>query len=173
MKSRSDIEKRFLHEIALYDGTIRSICFMHSSPSSPFDDLYQETMVNLWRGFANFRGESSMNTWIYRVTINTCITWLRHNRRHDETTSIDQAMEMIPDSFDEERRRDLADMYMLISKLDPLEKSIVMMWLDESSYDEIAAVTGLTHGAVATRLNRIKHKLSEAESNLNSSSDHP
>lgn len=64
---------------------------------------------------------------------------------------------------DDEHRRDLADMYKLISQLDPLEKAIIMMWLDERSYDDIAEVTGLSHGAVATRLHRIRQKLSRSE----------
>ncbi len=166
MSAHSETEQRFLNEVAQYDSVIRRLCFMYSTPSVSFDDLYQETMVNLWRGFGSFRGDSTMYTWIYRVTINSCLSWLRRNHRYGATTSLDEAIELVPDNGDDERRRDLADMYLLISRLDPLEKAIVMMWLDENSYDEIAAVTGLSRAAVATRLHRIKTKLIDAEKQM-------
>lgn len=163
MKKQKDIERRFLEEVARYERVIRRVCFMYSSASAPFDDLYQETMVNLWRGFESFRGDSQLSTWIYRTTINTCVTWFRKNSRHNKAMTLEDALDRVVDYDDDEHRRDLADMYKLISQLDPFEKAIIMMWLDESSYDEIANVTGLSRGVVSQRLYRIKHKLAEAE----------
>ena len=163
MTQEKSIQTRFIDEVLHYDSVIRRICFMYSSNAMPFDDLYQETMVNLWRGFPAFRGESSLSTWVYRTTINSCITWYRRNRRHFGSAPLDDSIDSIMACNDDEHRRDLADMYKLISQLDPLEKAIIMMWLDERSYDDIAEVTGLSHGAVATRLHRIRRKLSRSE----------
>lgn len=163
MRTSREIEQRFLDEVMQYDGVVKRVCFMYSSNMAPFDDLYQETMVNLWRGFASFRGESQLSTWIYRTAINTCVTWFRRNKRFSDAATLDETVERIAGDDDDERRRDLADMYKLISRLDPVEKAIIMMWLDERSYDDIAEVTGISHGAVATRLYRIKQKLKDAE----------
>ena len=151
-------EKAFMEAIGRYDGVVRRVCFMYAGPSDPFDDLYQETMVNLWRGLDSYRGEARLSTWIYRTTVNTCISCLRRNGRHASHSSLDEAITMVAGD-DTQQQEMLRTMYTLISRLDPLEKAIVMMRLDEKSYDEIAAVTGLTRTNVATRLHRAKEKM--------------
>jgi len=157
--NKSDIESQFLEVVRAYDSVVRKVCFMYTSPSTAFDDLYQEIMVNLWNGFKSFRGDSKMSTWIYRMSINTCVSWYRRNNRHTSLECIDNAINQIAADEDEEHRRNLKELYKLISGLDVLERAIVMMWLDEKSYDEIADVTGLSRAAVGTRLHRIRRKL--------------
>lgn len=158
MKRSSAREEQFLKLLEQYDAMVRRVCFMYSSPAAPFDDLYQETMANLWRGLESFRGESSLSTWTYRTTMNTCITWLRRNRRHIGHADIEEAVQMVAGD-DSEHRENLRLLHEMISRLDPIEKAIVMMWLDEKSYDEIADVTGFSRANVATRLHRIKAKM--------------
>lgn len=158
MKRSSEREEQFLKLIEHYDAMVRRVCFMYSSSAAPFDDLYQETMANLWRGLESFRGESSVSTWIYRMTMNTCITWLRRNRRHTGHVNIEEAVQMVAGD-DSEHRENLRILHEMISRLNPIEKAIVMMWLDEKSYDEIADVTGFSRANVATRLHRIKARL--------------
>lgn len=147
--------------VGSYQGVIKKVCFMYSSPGAPFDDLYQETLANIWTGFGSFRGESKMSTWIYRTAINTCVTWYRRNSRHNNALPLDDIVESVSAEYDSEYKQNLAELYKLISSLNPLEKGIIMMWLDNKSYDEISEVTGLARGAVATRLHRIKQKLKE------------
>lgn len=159
-------EQEFLETITRYDALLRRVCFMYSSNTSPFADLYQEVMVNLWRGFDSFRNESAISTWIYRTAFNTCISWHRRNRRHQDHRWLDEAMDNIVAPDDQEHRNRLRLMYSLIDALDPLEKAIVMMWLDKEPYEAIAAVTGLTPGAIGVRLNRIKTKLKNLSENL-------
>ena len=98
----------------------------------------------------------------YRITINTCISCFRHTRRHADTVTLDpQEMLAVADNAtdDHEHARCLHEMYELINRLPALDKAIILMWLDEKSYQEIAEVTGLTRNNVATRLNRCKQKL--------------
>lgn len=161
MKTSDIKEKQFLQTIKDYEGVLKRVCFMYSSPSAPFEDLYQEVLANLWNGIDSFRGEAKISTWIYRTAINTCVTWHRRNSRHHGGVPIDAMIEAICDENDIETRQNLADIYMLISRLNPLEKAIIMMWLDQKSYEEISFVTGLTHRAVATRIHRIKIKLKD------------
>jgi RNA polymerase sigma-70 factor (ECF subfamily) len=151
-------EQSFLAMLEQYDALIRKVCFMYSGADNPFDDLYQETMANLWRGFQSFKGNSSMSTWIYRTAVNTCITWMRRNSRHTGLASLDEAAAVLAGD-DSEQQANLRELYRIISCLDQLEKAIIMMWLDEKNYDEIAEVTGLSKTNVATRLHRIKQKI--------------
>ena len=137
---------------------ICKVCYMYADDSEHFNDLYQEVVANMWQGIASFRGEASLSTWIYRMAINTCVTFYRRNRRHSAATvGLDQVLE-IPDD-NSSRAADLHEMYRLISTLEPMEKALILMWLDERSYDEISAVTGLGRNNVASRLRRIKLKL--------------
>lgn len=99
-----------------------------------------------------------MSTWIYRTAVNTCITWMRRNSRHTGLASLDEAAAVLAGD-DSEQQANLRELYSIISCLDQLEKAIIMMWLDEKNYDEIAEVTGLSKTNVATRLHRIKQKI--------------
>lgn len=157
MSKKADKEQRFMDIIREYDAVIRRVCFMYVGPEYLFEDLYQETMANLWRGMDSFRGDSELSTWLYRTTVNTCISWIRHNRRHVGHVDIDRAAEMVAE--DDQNREFVRMMYRMISMLDPVDKAIVMMRLDEKSYDEIASVTGLSRSNVATRLHRAKDKM--------------
>ena len=137
---------------------VRRICLMYSSESADYEDLYQESPANIWRGFDSFRNQSGGSTWIYRICVNTCITWLRVNSRHRNMRNLEEALTQVAGD-DSERREQLQMMYNVISTLDALQKSIIMMWLDGFQYDQIAEVTGLKPTNVAVRLHRIKEKI--------------
>lgn len=151
-------QERFLRITAEYQEVIARVCSVYSSESTPFADLYQEVLINLWLGLESWRGEARMSTWIYRLAINTCITWHRRNRRHKSTLSLETAFE-IPDPADDSAS-DIAELYRLIGRLDAFDKALITLWLDEKSYDEISQILGITKTNVATRLGRIRNKLS-------------
>ena len=159
MQPNKDKEHQFIEMLDAYKAVIAKVCYIYASPTIDFDDLYQETVVNLWNGFDKFRGEAKISTWIYRAAINTCITWVRKNKKHSDNVSLDLAMPVAADestAIDDYRR-----LHSMISRLLPLEIAIVTLWLDEKSYDEIAAITGLSHSNVAVKLHRIKEKMSK------------
>lgn len=158
MKKDKKQQDMFNDIVRQYGDVVRRVCFMYSDGSGNFDDLYQETMVNIWRGMDSFRGDSQMSTWIYRTAVNTCISWLRMNRRHSGHSDINEALTIVAGD-DTEHRENLRQMYNVISRLDPLEKAVIMMWLDSEPYERIAEVTGLSYRNVATRLHRIKLKI--------------
>ena len=136
------------------------VCYMYASDASELDDLYQEVLANLWQGLGSYRGDSRLSTWIYRVAFNTCVTYIRHNAKHGHgRVTLDAVSDF--QCEDSERGQRLRHMYRLISCLDKMDKAIILMWLDEKSYDEISELTGLQRNTVATRLHRIKQKLSE------------
>lgn len=143
----------------LNKSIIAKVCCVYTSPTADFDDLYQETVANLWQGFDKFRGDSKISTWIYRAAINTCITWHRQNKKHDTNLSLIDELPIVADESN--RLADYRLLHSLISQLQPLEKAIVTLWLDEKSYDEIAEITGLSRSNVAVKFHRIKEKLSK------------
>lgn len=151
-------EARFVAIVNDNRQLICKVCYMYATDNDHFKDLYQEVLASLWQGLDSFRGDSKMSTWIYRTAINTCVTLFRRHKSHSqETMSLDVAADIVGE--DSSRQDMLKEMYRLISGLNKMDKALILMWLDERSYDEIAEVTGLTRNNVATRLRRIKQRL--------------
>lgn len=160
MSKLSNIDRLFETIVDRHNDSIRRTCDIYATPWATSDDMYQEVMLSIWRGLKSFRGEAALSTWIYRTTINTCITYLRTMSRHSKSVSIDATPDVAQGEgaggYDDD---EYARMHTLINKLNDIDKAIVMLWLDEQTYDHIAGVTGLSRNVVASRLNRIKKRL--------------
>lgn len=167
MPAKPDIEKQkeFLALTDKYKNIIARVCALYSSGAVPFADLYQESLLNIWAGFDSFRGEAKVSTWLYRVVLNTCITWHRRNSRNPLAGASECPIE-VPDPLYESDNR-IHALHDMIGMLNPVEKALVTLWLDDNSYEEMALVMGMSKSAVATRLHRAKSKLSELARNLN------
>lgn len=165
MNPNTDKERLFLEMLETHKNLIAKVCYVYTSHNADFEDLYQETVVNLWQGFDRFRGDAKISTWIYRAAINTCITWLRRNKKHTCNVPLENGMAVAADETN--RMSEYKHLQALISRLKPLEKAIVTLWLDEKSYDEIAAITGLSRSNVAVKLHRVKEKMSRMEDDSN------
>jgi len=155
--SQAALEEDFIRTIRENEKIIFKVCSFYVSEQSPMDDLYQETVFNLWKSFPKFRNESSYSTWIYRVALNTCISdFRRESKFHRHVPlALSESIAYDPDSMDDEIR----ELYRLIYQLKNLERAIILLWLEEKSYQEIADITGLSLCNVGTKLKRIKEKL--------------
>ncbi len=153
-----DQEKEFMEIIKQYEKVIYKVCSFYTSSEHPISDLYQEVVCTLWKNFLKFRNECSMSTWIYRVALNTCISGIRNTKRSANNV-LSEFLENIPFESENTNEDDIRDMYRLIYQLKELDRAIVLLYLEEHSYKEIADITGLTLTNVATKLNRIKEKL--------------
>ena len=154
----SEKESRFMAIVNDNRRMLCKVCYMYADSDEHFKDLYQEVLANLWQGLDSFRGDSRLSTWLYRTAINTCVTYFRHNGKHDRgKVGLDTLADTMSD--DSDRPAELRQMYRLIGGLDKMDKALILMWLAEKSYDEIAGVTGLPRNKVATRLPRIKLRL--------------
>lgn len=151
------LKQAFEETVRRYDGVIRKVCYFYATDVDDFDDLRQEALVNLWRGFPRFRGDASMSTWIYRVTLNSCVSFFRKHRRRGNTVPVDEHPELIAE--DDEKGAMLRAMYRMINRLPAADKALIPLWLDEHSYDEIASIMGQPRNTVASRLRRAKEKL--------------
>lgn len=164
-KKQDNRQQIFLSMADEYKGIIAKVCSVYASGAMPFADLYQEVMANLWTGLDSFRGEAKASTWIYRIALNTCITLHRKNKRHSNVSTGLEGVIEIPDDSSS-TVDDIQILYGLIGKLDAIDRALVMLWLDEKSYEEIAAVIGISKANVATRLFRAKQRLAALAESL-------
>lgn len=154
-----DRTERFNTIYREHKNLVAKICWLYVGDGAPFDDLFQEAMANIWSGLDSWRGDSKLSTWLYRIVINSCISWHRQQRRHGGGISLEN-LPVHPEAPPESSAAaDYAMLMALVARLDPLEKAIISMWLDEKPYDDIAEVTGLGKSNVAVRIHRIKQKL--------------
>ena len=152
-----ELEIEFAQIAREHKGTIYTVCYMFSNNEDDVADLYQEILVNLWKGFTKFRGESNISTWIYRISLNTCISFERKKHRKVDTIPLTMDINLFEDSDDDTKQVQL--LKNRINKLGPFDRAIVLLWLENLSYDEIGNIVGITAKNVSVRLVRIKEQL--------------
>ncbi len=152
------LEKEFLSVIRSYERVIYKVCYLYTTPNATLNDLYQEVVLNIWKAFPKFRAECKISTWIYRIALNTCISFIRKEKRTPEYVTLNPEVNTIMDENDPIHDM-LKQLYNMINRLGQLDKSIILLYLEEHSYEEIAEITGLTVTNVATKISRIKDKL--------------
>lgn len=153
----NELELEFAQIVKEHKGTIYTVCYMFSKDEDEVADLYQDILVNLWKGFAKFRGDSSAGTWIYRVSLNTCISAERKKKRKAETLPLTMDINLFADT--DEDTRQVKMLRDRISRLGPFDRAIVFLWLENLSYDEIGAIVGISAKNVSVRLVRIREQL--------------
>lgn len=154
-------ERDFTSLIKQHSRIINKVSYFYANDKLPFDDLRQEIYVNIWLGLKQFRGDSKMSTWIYRVAVNSALMALRSSKPKIETVSLNFGLLDISSEADDVQRENLQALQSLINRLEDIEKAIMLLWLDEHSYDEIADIIGLKRNTVAVKIHRIKDKLSK------------
>lgn len=155
------LETKFAQMVKNHKSTIFTVCYMFSKDQEEVNDLFQEVLINLWKGLESFKGESDIKTWIYRVSINTCISSERKKKRN--ALPLDMDMNLYEDH--DEDTRQIKMLYHRINKLGYFDRAIVLLWLENLSYDEIAAITGISVKNVSVRLFRIKEQLKKMSNN--------
>ena len=144
-------EQEFVSVVREYERVIYKVCYLYTTPNATLNDLYQEVVLNLWKAFPKFRRECKISTWIYRIS------FIRKENNIPEIVTLTQEADRTEET--DETQAMLRQLYRMINRLGQLEKSIILLYLEEKSYEEIAEITGLTLTNVATKLSRIKDKL--------------
>lgn len=154
---KTSLQSEFERLVGEHEATIYSVCYMFAETKPEADDLFQDVLIRLWQGFESFKKESSTRTWVYRVSLNTCISAKRKKRLRA------QPLDISPEIFDESgsEGRQNAMLHDRISRLEKFDRAIVLLWLEDLPYEEIGAIVGISAKAVGTRLYRIKEKLKE------------
>lgn len=161
----NDTELEFTKIVKENKKTIYTVCYFFSKDTNEVDDLYQEVLINLWHGFERFRGESSVKTWIWRVALNTCNTMERKKKTRVPTIPLSIDIDLYNDT--DEQSKQIQIMYDRINRLDVFDRAIILLWLENMSYQDIANVVGISLSAVTTRLFRIKEQLKSMSNSKN------
>ena len=158
-------EEEFVRQVQANQGIIQKICRLYGQTQPDREDLFQEIIVQLWKAVPKFQEQSRFSTWLYRVALNTAISDFRKKRRtlaviQTEVASLEIESELIDDK--DER---LKTLYAAISRLQEIDKAIVMLYLEDKSYDEMEDILGISASTLRVRMNRIKEKLRELTKN--------
>ena len=154
----ADTERLFHDQVGSHRGILFKVCNLYGTSHEDREDLAQEILIQLWRSFSAFDGRCAFSTWMYRVALNTAISWLRHDtlrRKHIEPAE-ERLLIALPAR--KAHSDELRLLYGLIDGLDPMQKAMIMLYLDGNSHQEIGEVLGITASNVSTRMNRLKNE---------------
>lgn len=155
-------EKEFEKMVHTQKEVIYTVCYMFSKNEDEVADLFQETLINMWKGITNNNANmleaerDAQKAWVYRVTLNTCISWDRKKKKH---TTVSLTMDVNLFSDTDSRTRQVDMLHERISRLQPFDRAIILLWLEDISYDEIADIMGISAKNVSVRLVRIREEL--------------
>ena len=159
MNSKKRNRKEFSELIEKNQRLIHKVTFVYTNSVVEREDLFQEICLQLWKSYANFRHESQFSTWMYRVALNTAISTVRKKRNSFAFEPLQNESQIQAETSGE--KENVKQLYGAISKLNSIDKAIILLWLEEKNYDEIAAIMGITKSNVSVKLVRIKRKLEE------------
>ncbi len=155
-----ETERQHIFEnwLAQYMVIIFKVVRAYAFTTADHDDLFQEITIQVWHSIPNFRQESSATTWLYRISLNTAIKWLRKERKHPQPETLDKVEHVLQESRMPMDER-LAWLYEEIYKLDEIDRSVTLLMLDNFSYKEMANILGISESNVGVKINRIKKQL--------------
>jgi RNA polymerase sigma-70 factor (ECF subfamily) len=141
---------------------IYHLCFGYTGDEDSANDLVQETFLKVWQNLDKFRNQAMISTWIYRIAVNTCLTYLKKEKRQAKDELTPNLIENTEEgSADKEKQEQIKALYTCISKLEENERIIITLVMDEVPYPEIAEISGISEGNLRVKIHRIKHKLTE------------
>ena len=157
-----ELENNFLKIIEEHKKLIYKVSHLYCINSTDKEDLFQEIIANLWQAYPDFKGNSKLSTWIYRIAINTAVSWKRLSGKNNHNSYC----ECIPNMIEDSETKDVYEkLQAMINQLNSIDKALILLQLDGYSYNEIAEITGLTKTNVATKVSRIKTNLKNYKSN--------
>lgn len=163
---KEPLDNDFIKEINQNISIAHKVCNIYYFSSDEREDVFQEMMYQLCRAYPRFQRKAKFSTWMYRVCLNTALTALRKNKHTKESVSLSHYQ--IADETDSQPDENMLLLYKAIEKLSPVNKAIILLYLEDLSYEEIADITGLTRSNVSVRLVRIKKELEQQlKKNLN------
>ncbi len=154
------MEKEFLQIITENQGIIHKVCSIYCDLEEDRRDLFQEIIVQLWKSYPSFRSESKFSTWMYRVALNTAITSFKKDKRQPDKSGVSyENIQLAEEIYDTGAEEQIKMLNNAVFQLTGIEKSIILLYLEDKKYEEIAEITGITQNYVRVKMNRIKKKL--------------
>lgn len=158
MNRGTELQQRFATLLAQHAGIVWRVAYAWCRQATDRDDLVQEIHYQLWRAFDRYDSTRTFSTWMYRIAMNVAISNDRRRKRSREERLQDfpEPAGSMPLSAEGER---IVELFQIIDGLDPTNRALLLLWLENQSYAAIAEVLGLSETNVATRLSRLKQKL--------------
>ena len=153
------IHERFITLLERNIGTILKISKAYSNTAQDREDLINDIAFEMWKAFPNFKGNSKISTWVYRIALNTAMNYKRNNRRKGDSFKSAIELDNLEQSNEIDNNPLIEMLYDCISELDEFSKAIILLYLDGYKHDEIAEITGISKTNVGTRISRIKEQL--------------
>lgn len=157
--SNKNLKEDFISQIEKHQGIIYKVSRMYCDKDECRQDLFQDILVQLWQSYPSFNNKSKFSTWLYRVALNTAIAQFKKNKKNNEDSMPEMPANLVEEETykEKEDRRELVQ--KAISKLNKAEKAIIILYMDDYTYEEIADISGITMSNVGVKINRIKTKL--------------
>ncbi len=155
--------EKFLHVIQAHKGIIYKVANAYCKDAEDRNDLVQEIMVQLWKSFDNYNERFKYSTWIYQIALNVAISFYRkESRRQQLANPINESILNYTDTaVHDETEENISILHQFIAELKELDKALMLLYLEEKSYKEIAEIIGITETNVATKLGRIKASIKQ------------
>ena len=155
-----DLEKKFLEDFEKNQNIVHKICRIYTSNQDAHNDLFQEVVIQLWKNYSKFRGDSKFSTWMYRVALNTAISLYRKSTKRVKTQNIDDfAYRIESTDYDDTEERQLKALYGALHHLNDIDKALIFLYLEDKPYKEISETLGITEVNARVKMNRAKEKL--------------
>lgn len=162
-------QQEFVERIHQHRPVLHKLCNLYCDSTQDREDLFQEILVQLWKSYPKFRGESKFSTWMYRIALNTAISDLRrHKKRIPRVDPETQTLSIHDPQPGPEQEDQLRQLYAAINQLTEIERALVMLYLEDKTYQEMEEILGMSENSLRVRMNRIKEKLR----NLTKEADH-
>lgn len=158
---QSSKEKEFAQLIKDNQGLIIKVSRLYTHSPEDEQDLFQEIVLQLWRSYGSFKGQSKISTWMYRVALNTAITLFRKKNKSPKTDELTDFHHEDHTADDDEKHQQIALLYKVVKTLPKVERAIVMMYLDDLPYRDISENLGISEVNARVKMNRLKKTLKE------------
>ncbi len=163
---KQEVEKAFEKHIREHELLLHKVCRIYAFTDADRQDLFQEIVIQLWKAYPQFRGNARLSTWMYRVAINTAITGLRKKKDFIQSYEPADLPVQADDDLASLAKEDQSNrLFAAIEQLNPVEKAIVMLYMEDRSYEEMEDILGILQGTIRVKMSRIKDKLRQLTQN--------
>jgi len=156
------VKQQFIKDIETNQNIIHKVCKAYTNNADDHKDLFQEISIQLFNAYEKFRGDSKFSTWMYRVALNTAISLYRKSKRNISAGELFQnSKELTYEEYDDTKEKQVESLYKAIYQLTDIEKALVLLYLEDKNYREIAECLGISEVNARVKMNRTKVKLKE------------
>ncbi len=159
-------ETAFVQMIQQHQKLVYKVCSIYAAGHEEREDLAQEIILQAWRAYPGFKGQSAIGTWLYRISLNTAINYVRKQKRSPQLTYPEKLLYHPEEQLSDVNREEYKLLQQMIAGLPPLDKALILLYMEDKSYNEIAEITGISPSNAGTKLNRIKEKLKQQAKQL-------